>query len=86
MTPLEKAKELIEHYKQIHDTDYEMEAYGMIPLMKKHELSECANICVDMIIKTLNGPQFQYKVKSEIDYWNEVKVEISTFEDRFTSL
>lgn len=66
MTSKEKAKELVEKYSKGKDE------YGW-SLCEFHSCAkQCALICVDEIIQSIENLQYERKT----DYWEEVKEEI----------
>ena len=65
MTPKEKAKELVDKFKQYSWMSY---TEGFEETSIKESAKQCALIAVDEIMKVLNGYDFYY--------WQEVKQEI----------
>jgi len=64
MTAEEKAKELLD---KMWDVTYQDEEY-----LPNYEAKQCALICVDEIIKQIDGKT----LTDQTDYWEEVKQEI----------
>ena len=64
MTPKEKAKELVDNFRNIHE-DY-IDSYQSIP---------CAIIAVDEILQAIDWHEFEVPNK-QLEYWQEVKQEI----------
>lgn len=62
MTPIDKARELVNKYLQIYD--------GRVPQAKK-----CAIICVDEILEAIDWHEFETP-NDIIEWWQEVKTEI----------
>ena len=73
MTPKEKAKEL---YYKYWDMLYEL-SDRVIPTEISEQAKQCALICVDEILKSLNNIEGQHStLYEEEDYFKEVKQEI----------
>ena len=85
MTPKEKAKELVDKFRKIYietDIDFETDEQKKWYL-KDYESKinnpskQCALICVDEVIKSLNNIEGQHStIYEEEDFYKEVKQEI----------
>ena len=81
MTPKEKAKELIEKFK---NADFNCKGCDMVfcdvpcTMLNLSECKKCALICVDEIIKAnpYSEAQKYIPAHSTIKYWQEVREEI----------
>jgi len=73
MTPQkQKAIELVDNFLPL--------LYGKKPFYKKSDLfkaKQCALICVDEIINSIEVGYEDYKSLAKINYWQEVKTEIN---------
>ncbi|MDP2683448.1 MAG: hypothetical protein Q8P20_00160 [bacterium] len=75
MTPKEKAKELIWEYLPILE--------GWTDESKTKLAKKCALICADEVIKSNPDSGYyidtEYILDSQIEYWQEVKIELQKF-------
>lgn len=74
MTPKEKAKELVDNYKNLNVkvsnfVDDYLFGGDIIIKMKDNQSKQCALIAVDEILKAITNYE-------DIDYWHAVKKEI----------
>jgi hypothetical protein len=70
MTPKEKAKELVERFREYSHTEFISYRGGYQLDTQIQNAKQCALIAVDEILKVIE------ELRTEVLYWQEVKTEI----------
>ena len=75
MTPKEKAKELVDRFREFADgTDIKTDRYS--PNIEKQNAKQCALMAVDEILNAIDWDYYEGSNQNEHNYWQEVKQEI----------
>jgi hypothetical protein len=85
MTPKEKAQELLDkmnvtHYLKLGGKN--KNSKGLPVSMHRTQVKQCALKAVDEILTTLYDLKFGNALVEELDYWEEVKKEISNLKTK----